>query len=98
MKKVRIHELAKKLGLSSKQLVNEVQGLGVEIKSYMSTVDEDTAQLILEMLSARAEESVLKANKKIEEERSKLLQVSRPSIHFAAHKNAGKTLGMSGCF
>lgn len=51
MKKVRVHEIAKKLGMSSKELVAEVQDLGVEIKSYMSTVDEDTAKLILEMLT-----------------------------------------------
>jgi translation initiation factor IF-2 len=51
LKKVRIHEIAKKLGMSSKELVAEVQDLGVGIKSYMSTVDEDTAKVILEMLT-----------------------------------------------
>ena len=58
MKKVRIHEIAKKLGISSKKLVEEVKDLGVEIKSYMSTVDEDTATLILEMFEQQKEKGI----------------------------------------
>ncbi|MEW6379987.1 MAG: translation initiation factor IF-2 [bacterium] len=66
MKKVRVHEIAKKLGMSSKELVAEVQDLGVEIKSYMSTVDEDTAKLILEMLTPAKEDIAGKGVKKSE--------------------------------
>ncbi|MGA1876075.1 MAG: translation initiation factor IF-2 N-terminal domain-containing protein, partial [bacterium] len=68
MKKVRIHELAKKLGVSSKRLVKEVQDLGVEVKSYMSTIDEDTADLVLEMLTHPKEETATKTLKKADEQ------------------------------
>ena len=64
MKKVRIHEIAKKLGMSSKELVAEVQDLGVGIKSYMSTVDEDTAKLILEMLTPAKGDNASKVGQK----------------------------------
>jgi len=64
LKKVRIHEIAKKLGMSSKELVAEVQDLGVGIKSYMSTVDEDTAKLILEMLTPAKGDNASKVGQK----------------------------------
>ncbi len=51
MKKYRIHEIAKKLGIPSKKLVEEVQKLGVDVKSYQSTIDEDTTEKILKMFA-----------------------------------------------
>ena len=66
MKKVRIHEIAKKLGMSSKELVAEVQDLGLGIKSYMSTVDEDTAKVILEMLTPSKGDNTSKLGKNLE--------------------------------
>ena len=64
MKKYRIHEIAKKLDMPSKKLVEEVQSLGVEAKSYQSTIDEDTANLILQMFAPAEEETTLKKLKK----------------------------------
>jgi len=66
LKKVRIHEIAKKLGMSSKELVAEVQDLGLGIKSYMSTVDEDTAKVILEMLTPSKGDNASKLGKNLE--------------------------------
>ena len=37
---MRVHELAKELGVGSKQLVAELQEHGVSVKSHMSSVDE----------------------------------------------------------
>ena len=79
MKKVRIHELAKKLGVSSKRLVKEVQDLGVEVKSYMSTIDEDTADLVLEMLTHPKEDTAAKILKKADEQ--SLSQISGIEHH-----------------
>ena len=39
---MRVHELAKQLGLGSKELVAKLRELGLEVKSHMSTVDEAT--------------------------------------------------------
>ncbi len=41
MAKVRVHELAKELGLSSKELVTLLQDLGLDVKNHMSTLEEE---------------------------------------------------------
>jgi len=41
-----VHELAKTLGLSSKELVKKLQGLKIDVKSHMSVVPEGTIQLL----------------------------------------------------
>ncbi|ACI17496.2 translation initiation factor IF-2 [Coprothermobacter proteolyticus DSM 5265] len=52
MMKIRVYQLAKELGVPSKQLVEELKKLGVDIVSYQSTVDEETADLLRELLKA----------------------------------------------
>ena len=47
-KNVRIYELAKKLQISNKELIKMLGQHGVEVKTHMSSVDEETAELILE--------------------------------------------------
>jgi len=41
---MRIHELAKELGKTSKELLEELRQQGLEVKSHMSAVDEETVQ------------------------------------------------------
>jgi translation initiation factor IF-2 len=43
MAKVRVYELAKELNVDSKELVEKLKAGGINIKNYMSTLDEDTA-------------------------------------------------------
>ena len=43
---VRVYELAKRRGLSSKELIEILQELGVPIKNHMSTLDPETIMLI----------------------------------------------------
>ncbi|MBW2609280.1 MAG: translation initiation factor IF-2 [Deltaproteobacteria bacterium] len=43
MAKVRVYELAKELNMDSKKLVEKLQASGMNIKNYMSTLDEDAA-------------------------------------------------------
>ncbi|MBW3594503.1 MAG: translation initiation factor IF-2 N-terminal domain-containing protein, partial [Actinobacteria bacterium] len=43
MAKPRVHELAKELGLSSKEVLAHLEKIGAAVKSHASTVDEDTA-------------------------------------------------------
>ena len=40
MPKVRVHEVAKQLGVSSKELIEQLKGIGVEVKSHSSSIDE----------------------------------------------------------
>ena len=44
---IRVYELAKKLQISNKELIKKLNQYGVEVKSHMSSVDEETAELII---------------------------------------------------
>jgi translation initiation factor IF-2-like protein len=47
---VRVYELARTLGLSSKILMHELKKQGIELKSHMSSIDDETAELVAELL------------------------------------------------
>ena len=51
MSKIRVYELAKKLKLSSKDLMNMLAELGVEVKNHMSMVNEREAKAIEEIVT-----------------------------------------------
>jgi translation initiation factor IF-2 len=44
---VRVYELARTLGIPSKELIHELRKQGVDLKSHMSSIDEETAELVL---------------------------------------------------
>ncbi len=44
---VRIYELARTLGVPSKELIHELKKQGIELKSHMSSIDDETAELVL---------------------------------------------------
>ncbi len=43
---MRIYELAKELDIDSKELIKKLQALNFPVKNHMSSVDEDTAEII----------------------------------------------------
>ncbi|HWP98631.1 MAG TPA: translation initiation factor IF-2 [Syntrophomonadaceae bacterium] len=43
MAKIRVHELAKEIGVPSKEMVDILQGLGLDIKNHMSTMEDSQA-------------------------------------------------------
>jgi translation initiation factor IF-2 len=55
---MRIHELAKKLGVDSKELIEKLKGLNLPIKSHMSSVDKETAEIILHEMEALKEKEI----------------------------------------
>lgn len=46
---VRVYELARDLGISSKNLIEELRNQGIEVKSHMNMMDEETAGLVLDL-------------------------------------------------
>jgi len=50
--KTRVHELAKTLNIESKELVEKLKELGINVKSHMSSVDDETTNLILDYYSS----------------------------------------------
>jgi translation initiation factor IF-2 len=55
MGRVRIYELAREIGIKSKDLVEFLQDLGANVKNHMSTIDEDIAILVQEHFASKAE-------------------------------------------
>ncbi|HCL79447.1 MAG TPA: translation initiation factor IF-2 [Synergistaceae bacterium] len=50
MSKIRVYELAKLLGKNNKELLEVLTDLGVEVKSHMSSIDTDVAQMVEDAL------------------------------------------------
>ncbi len=46
--KIKIHEIAKKLGLTSKEIIEKATKLGIDVKNHLSSVEEDVAKKIEE--------------------------------------------------
>ena len=46
MGKIKIHEIAKKIGVNSKEVLEKAQELGLDVKTHMSSVDESEAKKI----------------------------------------------------
>lgn len=53
MPNVRVYELARDLGVPSKNFVEELRSQGIEVKSHMSSLDEETAGLVSELYRER---------------------------------------------
>ncbi len=49
MGRVRVYELARELGMTSRELLQELEDLGIKVKSHMSFIDEETVGIILEL-------------------------------------------------
>ena len=53
MPNVRVYELARDLGVPSKNFVEELRSQGIEVKSHMSSLDEETAGLVFDLYRER---------------------------------------------
>ena len=62
---IKVHELAKELGLTSKELLAKVKELGIEVKSHMSALSEKDVKKVREAVTGVA--SAPKKDKKAEQ-------------------------------
>ncbi len=51
MKKIRIYELARELGISSKDLIEKISELDINVGNHMSTLENEEAEIIRSLLS-----------------------------------------------
>lgn len=58
MAKVRVYELARELNMDSKELVEKLLAGGINIKNYMSTLDEDATKRAREIVSGKVTEVI----------------------------------------
>ena len=64
MGKIKIYELAKELNLTSKEVIEKANKLGIEAKTHMSTVDETQAKKIKEQFVKKPAEKPAKKEEK----------------------------------
>ena len=74
MGKIKIHEIAKKLGVNSKDVLEKAQELGLDVKTHMSSVDESEAKKI------EAKFSNSNAKKEVKEKRDNPVIIIREVI------------------
>jgi translation initiation factor IF-2 len=66
MARVRVHEIAKDLGISSKDMVQALLSMGLEVKNHMSTLEESQANWVKKQMREKSpvkEEKVAKREK-----------------------------------
>ncbi len=71
MGKIKIHEIAKLLGLGSKEVVAKAQELGIEATSHLSSVEEEQANKIKESFKGAEKKTTAKTEKKEEQSEKK---------------------------
>lgn len=55
MAKIRVYDLAKELGRSSKELVDVLKDMGLDVKNHMSTMEESQVNWVKKQLSKKAD-------------------------------------------
>ena len=74
MGKIKIHEIAKKLGLTSKEVIKRANELNIEAKSHLSGVDENQAKRIEDSFKTSKQPKEEKTKKaKVEEEKAPVI-------------------------
>ena len=65
--KIKIHEIAKKVGLTSKEVIEKAKELGIAVTSHLSTVEDEQAVRLEQALSNDKIKNVGKKEKKVKE-------------------------------
>ena len=104
---IRVHQLAKEIGLTSKDLIKKLKDLGVSVKGHMSALDGETAEIVRHELEGetkkgkvgeireKKEKESLPAGRqgKIREEKQKALNILEVELPLTVKQLATK-LGM----
>ena len=53
MNKVRVYELAKELGITSKKLIEVMKGMDIKVNNHMSTLTDDEAKKVMSILTGQ---------------------------------------------
>jgi translation initiation factor IF-2 len=78
--KIKIHELAKELSLTSKEIIAKAKELGIDVKTHMSAIEENEAEKIKKELNNKSEKTAKKTEKKDNKKQSSPVIIRREVI------------------
>ena len=65
--KIKIHEIAKKVGLASKEVIEKARELGIAVTSHLSTIENEQAEKLEQALDDGKTKNIGKKEKKVKE-------------------------------
>lgn len=81
MARLRVYELAKQLDMDTKELLHELEELGIEVKSHMSFIDEETVNILLEIYKETLDEEEDVTLTKSREPTKEKVEAKKPPVH-----------------
>lgn len=63
MSKIRVYQLAKELGISSKELIEKLKELSIEVNSHMSTLEDENANILIELFTEESKPKTISNTK-----------------------------------
>lgn len=97
MAKIKVHELAKELGMQSKDILSFLQEKGIEAKAAQSSVEEDAAQMARKAFGKKEEKPAPAPEKKaaepVKEEASEEAPKKKKKIIFVSNPQNSKMPG-----
>src|SRR2546425_7212044 len=90
---MRVFELAKQLGIASKDLISDLKGIGVTVSNHMATLEDDTVAKILAKAAGKAKKpaavALVKPSKPAEAAKPAKLLEGKPDKPEKADKDRG---------
>ncbi|WP_448375753.1 translation initiation factor IF-2 [Fervidobacterium sp.] len=81
MARLRVYELAKQLDMDTKELLHELEELGIEVKSHMSYIDEETVNILLDIYKETLDEEEDISFVKAKEPTKEKVEAKKPPVH-----------------
>nr|WP_241463149.1 translation initiation factor IF-2 N-terminal domain-containing protein [Listeria aquatica] len=66
MSKIRVYEYAKKQQVSSKDVIEKLHGLGVEVSNHMSTINDNALRQLDQAFSNKPEKPAVQKSEKVQ--------------------------------
>ncbi|WP_153731319.1 translation initiation factor IF-2 [Sporosarcina obsidiansis] len=91
MTKIRVHEYAKKVNKSSKDIINELGKMKVEVNNHMAVIDPETVSKLDKKFSGQSKQTSASTGNKPNNNQKSDRPAQRPSGNRPSGNNAGKS-------
>ncbi len=78
MSKVRVYQLAKELGTTSKKLIEVMENMDIEVNNHMSTLTDEEAQKVMSILTGKVDQKKSGEDKKAAAKKTAVKEEAKP--------------------